>query len=53
MLRYFVEIYYTSSFFEFNWFKEPYGELIWQNQFEIEIPLYVAAGKKICLLIVF
>ena len=44
-------MYYRS--FEFNWFKEPYGELIWQNQLEIEIPSYVAAGKKICLLIFF
>ena len=26
---------------------------MWQNQFEIEIPLYVAAGKKICFLIIF
>ena len=26
---------------------------MWQNQFEIEIPLYVAAGKKIGLLIFF
>ena len=45
------DMYYRS--FEFNWFKEPYGELMWQNQFEIEIPLYVAAGKKICFLIIF
>ena len=38
------DMYYRR--FEFNWFKEPYGELMWQNQFEI-------AGKKICLLIFF
>ena len=43
------DMYYRS--FEFNWFKEPYGELIWQNQ--LEIPLHVATGKKICLLIFF